>query len=486
LLSWNGEADNCRTTFQVVLQLCGDATLGSTRLGESSDDSCHVFDRRIGKQVDDNGDGTYDRTYRYVYDGEDIVLEFNAAGSLANRYMHGPAIDQAFANETGTGTISWLLDDNQGTIRDVVQYNAGTDVTTNVNHLKYDSFGQITHQSNGSNQPLYAYTGREWDSDSQLYYYRARWYDQRVGRFLSEDPLSFAAGDVNLSRYVSNSQTNFVDPSGLEAESSIGAVGSDPGILADAVERRHFAFSPRDDGVLDGSDLPLGRFNPWYWTGIYGLMGVGFNWSCGNYGSALVIREKEKERVIDTQTSTRGVQSDEMRRIAEERNRKPVPQEYNDLIQGAEVAVAGTYGGRPGGMPRSPIGSGGVQVGAKFGNSVDELADLATSGAKKFVPKSGTANAYRFKPRFPMGPEDEALINKLRNRMNKKGWKGEPIVVRILPDGTLEILDGHHRVEAVKRNVKVTEVPWREATPEELEDYLKIGPKFRGLRNARL
>jgi len=61
----------------------------------------------------------------------------------------------------------------------------------------------------------YAYTGREWDAEAGLYYYRARWYDSKIGRFMSEDPIGFESGDVNLFRYVGNSPINRIDPSGL-------------------------------------------------------------------------------------------------------------------------------------------------------------------------------------------------------------------------------------------------------------------------------
>uniref|UniRef100_UPI00286C90AB RHS repeat-associated core domain-containing protein n=1 Tax=Chamaesiphon sp. OTE_75_metabat_556 TaxID=2964692 RepID=UPI00286C90AB len=60
----------------------------------------------------------------------------------------------------------------------------------------------------------FAYTGREWDGETGQYYYRARYYDAAVGRFISEDPIGFNASDGNLSRYVGNSTTNFIDPSG--------------------------------------------------------------------------------------------------------------------------------------------------------------------------------------------------------------------------------------------------------------------------------
>lgn len=59
------------------------------------------------------------------------------------------------------------------------------------------------------------FTGREWDKETGLYYYRARYYDPMEGRFISKDPLSFAGGDVNLYGYVQNNPINWIDPWGL-------------------------------------------------------------------------------------------------------------------------------------------------------------------------------------------------------------------------------------------------------------------------------
>ena len=70
----------------------------------------------------------------------------------------------------------------------------------------------------------YGFTGREWDKETGLYYYRARYYDPKGGRFIGKDPIGFNGGDVNLYRYVSNNPVNWRDPSGLDAEVCIRPV----------------------------------------------------------------------------------------------------------------------------------------------------------------------------------------------------------------------------------------------------------------------
>lgn len=66
----------------------------------------------------------------------------------------------------------------------------------------------------GSTTPGYAFTGREWDPETNLYYYRARYYDPKAGRFISEDPIGFGSGTIFYT-YVENSPVNFTDPSGM-------------------------------------------------------------------------------------------------------------------------------------------------------------------------------------------------------------------------------------------------------------------------------
>jgi RHS repeat-associated protein len=163
-----------------------------------------VNDRRIGKQID----GVV--TERYVYDGLHIALVFDGTGTQTHRYLYGTQIDQVLADERG-GIVVWALSDNQGTVRDVMDGNGMI-----LNHVVYDSYGQVVGQSDATVEFRYGYTGREQDNETGLDYYRARYYDAGNGRFISEDPIGFSAGDSNLTRYVENSPTNFTDPSGLQ------------------------------------------------------------------------------------------------------------------------------------------------------------------------------------------------------------------------------------------------------------------------------
>jgi len=96
--------------------------------------------------------------------------------------------------------VLWSLADHEGSVRDVISYNDATTTAAVENHIQYDSFGNIVEESAPAVEFRFTYTGREFDEDTELYYYRARWYDANNGRFISEDPAGFDAGDMNLYR----------------------------------------------------------------------------------------------------------------------------------------------------------------------------------------------------------------------------------------------------------------------------------------------
>jgi RHS repeat-associated protein len=156
-----------------------------------------VYDQRIGKSVDSDGVGAAaPQTEWYVYEESNISLVFDGQGNQTHRYLYGTGVDQILADEAQTA-INWALVDNLGSVRDIVDNNG-----TLLNHITYDSFGQVSTKTNSAIDFRYGYTGREQDRETGLDYYRARYYDAATGEFLSEDPMGFAAGDYNLSRYV--------------------------------------------------------------------------------------------------------------------------------------------------------------------------------------------------------------------------------------------------------------------------------------------
>lgn len=128
--------------------------------------------------------------------------------------LHGPGVDQIIASEDETiganGEVRWALADHEGTVRDVIDSAGSIE-----NHIEYDSFGNITAESDDTVEFRYSYTGRELDAETGLYYYRARYYDPATARFIGEDPLGLTAGDVNVYRYVGNNPMTMTDPSGL-------------------------------------------------------------------------------------------------------------------------------------------------------------------------------------------------------------------------------------------------------------------------------
>jgi RHS repeat-associated protein len=161
-----------------------------------------IYDQRIGKT-------TATGTNRFVYgQNQNISLEFDGSGALTNRYLHGNSIDAILADEAN-GAVGWTLTDNLGTVRDVVD---GTGARQN--HFVYDSFGNVTSESNPSFDTRFTFTGREFDAETGNYDYRSRPFNPRSGRFIEEDAISFDSADVNLYRYVWNSSSNLIDPLG--------------------------------------------------------------------------------------------------------------------------------------------------------------------------------------------------------------------------------------------------------------------------------
>ncbi len=164
----------------------------------------------------------------YAYDGDNLIEETNATGGVVARYEQTQNIDEPLAM-LRTSATSYFHADGLGSITSLSN-SAGTIANT----YTYDSYGDLT-ASTGTLVNSFRYTGRESDPETGLYYYRARYYDPQISRFLESDPMQFRGGDANLYRYVWNSPLSLRDPRGLWGiggtlgASFFGGIGSNQG-----------------------------------------------------------------------------------------------------------------------------------------------------------------------------------------------------------------------------------------------------------------
>jgi RHS repeat-associated protein len=148
-------------------------------------------------------------THQYIYDAEDIAEErISGSSSDTIRHYHGAGIDEPLARKNSSDVVTYYLADHLGSI---VQE---TDATGAVGlDREYDPWGALLQ---GASSVGYAFTGREWDPEAGLYYFRARYYSSSWGRFVGEDPIGLSGGDTNFFAYVLSNPIASVDPSGLQ------------------------------------------------------------------------------------------------------------------------------------------------------------------------------------------------------------------------------------------------------------------------------
>ncbi|MBI5874882.1 MAG: RHS repeat-associated core domain-containing protein [Deltaproteobacteria bacterium] len=206
------------------------------------------FGRRIRKTVEEKEDGkTETKIYDYVYDNEDIILEYltkaedGKVKTEETRYIHGPSIDEPLAIERN-GEIYYYHADGLGSIV------ALTDKKQKVmESYSYSSFGEIKRKGDKVKN-TFTFTAREWDEDVGLYYYRARYYDPKIGRLITKDPSLSLTGDLNIPYllsdqllspqelnpyvYVANNPVSYTDPSGLFVQAIAAICISNPALCA--------------------------------------------------------------------------------------------------------------------------------------------------------------------------------------------------------------------------------------------------------------
>ena len=164
-------------------------------------------------------------TRRYIYDGEDVILELDESNAVVAAYFQAPGIDNPVAmlrdeNKNGemeSDEIFVYTKDHLNSVKDMTDMNGNL-----IQRYNYSSYGITKIEKDNQNRSNkivenpFAFTGRMHIAELGIYNYRARYYDPQAGRFISEDPIGFDGGGLNLYRYVGNNPVLRDDPSGLD------------------------------------------------------------------------------------------------------------------------------------------------------------------------------------------------------------------------------------------------------------------------------
>ena len=156
-------------------------------------------------------------TRKFVYDGNDVIQEYSSDWSTVQQeYTHGSWVDEPLSMTDSGGTTHYLMKDRLGSIINILDSNETLKTT-----YSYDAFGEPTAtyhsgqidcmcpRHSGSGSQLFAYSSASHVTERGLHrpkrrsaaprpkvrerrlsaFYRARYYNQSLGRFFSRDPL---------------------------------------------------------------------------------------------------------------------------------------------------------------------------------------------------------------------------------------------------------------------------------------------------------
>jgi RHS repeat-associated protein len=177
--------------------------------------------RRVQKTIDT---GTTAKTINFYYDGNQVIEERDGSDQVLKQYVYGNGIDEILRidkYEGGTATPYYFHTNAIGSVTAVSDSDG-----TLVERVSYDTFGMptFTDYLTDSQNPTVVnhsvigndilFQGRRYDKETNLYYYRARYYDPIMGRFLQTDPIGYR-DSMNLYQAFNMNPVNIIDPMGL-------------------------------------------------------------------------------------------------------------------------------------------------------------------------------------------------------------------------------------------------------------------------------
>ena len=243
MLTWGPASAQSVYTFDSENQLRS-ARVGSGPLTRYDYDA---LGRRISKTVV-GGATTY-----FLPDVDTEIGEYDANGALLRRYIDGAETDQRIAAVEGSsitgGPKSYFHVNHERTViatTDDAGRLSGCAAGVFCQRMAYDEYGRLV--SGQTTGPAYRYTGRRFDAESELYYYRARYYSPSLGRFINADPLG-PIDDINLYAYVKNDPVNLVDPAGTNCD-NMAREGVTAVKCYDAIPNNGPTAATKDDATL--------------------------------------------------------------------------------------------------------------------------------------------------------------------------------------------------------------------------------------------
>jgi RHS repeat-associated protein len=163
----------------------------------------------FGRRTRKTAGGT---TTQYLWDGDQLRAEASGTDTTTQTYSYYPGIDQLHAVTKNGVTYYASIEPSTGDVTGLINGSTNAVVAT----YSYTPWGEIessTETISGLNS--LRWKGLLYDTETGLYYMRARYYDPRMRRFISEDPLGLAGG-INQFAFVENDPVNNSDPTGLE------------------------------------------------------------------------------------------------------------------------------------------------------------------------------------------------------------------------------------------------------------------------------